>query len=179
MIGLVLDYYLGLGVIKVCLRETKGRLKISCLLSGQIISTHGGNYQEERKSMIELVLAYYLVLGVIKLCLWGKRGVKIYLVWPSYFYFPCHGFQYFSSLPVLHYLQVLLFLRLKLEQFSWMFSTTLFKIRRYQRPLFEGGGGKSTWYHPVLKGLSFPSSSSLFTDERSTQRTQHYYPAHA
>jgi hypothetical protein len=80
MIGLVLDYYLGLGVIKVCLRETKGRLKISCLLSGQIISTHGGNYQEERKSMIELVLAYYLVLGVIKLCLWGKRGVKIYLV---------------------------------------------------------------------------------------------------
>jgi hypothetical protein len=24
-----------------------------------------------------------------------------------------------------------------------MFSTTLFKIRRYQRPLFGGGGGKS------------------------------------
>jgi hypothetical protein len=113
---LVLDYYMGLGVIKLSRRKKKeqqhsrftlhfinnsthlshlsskniyffilkclvGYISVYSLISClTIISTHGGNYQEERKSMIELVLVYYLVLGVIKLCLWGKRGVKIYLV---------------------------------------------------------------------------------------------------
>ena len=41
------------------------------------------------------------------------------------------GFQYFSSVPVLHYLQVVLFL-LKFEQISWISYTTLCNIRRYQ-----------------------------------------------
>ena len=54
-----------------------GGLIVSCLLSGQIISTHD---QEERKGVIELILDYYMVLGVIKLSLWEKRRVKIYLV---------------------------------------------------------------------------------------------------
>ena len=89
-LDLVLDYYMYLGllgVIKVCRGEKRcvgGGLIVSCLLSGQIISTHD---QEERKGVIELILDYYMVLGVIKLSLWEKRRVKIYLVWPSYFYF--------------------------------------------------------------------------------------------
>jgi hypothetical protein len=39
---------------------------------------------------------------------------------------------------------------LKFEQFSLISYTTLFKIRSYQRPFKVG---KSTLYHPFLKGL--------------------------
>ena len=45
------------------------------------------------------------------------------LIWNNW---SIQGFQYFSSLPVLHSLQVVLFL-LKLEQFSWISYTTPFK----------------------------------------------------
>jgi hypothetical protein len=52
-------------------------------------------------------------------------------------------YQYFTI-----YRRCLLF---KFEQFSWISYTTLFTIRRYQRPFILGR--KSTWYHPLLKGL--------------------------
>ena len=39
---------------------------------------------------------------------------------------------------------------LRFEQFSWISYTTLFKIRRYQRPFYAG---KSTWYKPWLSYL--------------------------
>ena len=42
------------------------------------------------------------------------------------------GFQYFSSEPVLHHLQAVLFI--KIWTFLWISYTTLLKIRRYQRP---------------------------------------------
>jgi len=42
------------------------------------------------------------------------------------------GFQYFSSVSVLQYLQAVIWL--KLEKFSWISNRTLFKSRRYQRP---------------------------------------------
>ena len=46
---------------------------------------------------------------------------------------------------------------LKLEQFPVIFYTTLFKIRRYQRP---SQAGKSTWCHPLLKGWTLMVSKS-------------------
>jgi hypothetical protein len=42
------------------------------------------------------------------------------------------------------------FFLLKFEHCSWISYTTLFKIRRYQRPFQLG---KGTWYRPLLKGL--------------------------
>ena len=43
-----------------------------------------------------------------------------------------HGFQYFSSVPVLHYLQVVLCI--KIWTFSWIPCIMHFQIIRYQRP---------------------------------------------
>jgi hypothetical protein len=69
-------------------------------------------------------------------------------------------FQYFSSVPVLHYLQMVLFFffffLLKFEKISWISYTALFKIRRYQRQCYAG---KSTWYRPLLKGLMLVSAN--------------------
>jgi hypothetical protein len=42
------------------------------------------------------------------------------------------GFDYFSILPVLHYLQAVLFI--KIGTIFMIYYTTLFIIRRYQRP---------------------------------------------
>jgi hypothetical protein len=44
----------------------------------------------------------------------------------------------------------------KFEQFSWISytCTTLFKIRKYQKPFYAD---KSTWYRPLLKGLTLTS----------------------
>jgi hypothetical protein len=39
------------------------------------------------------------------------------------------------------------FFFINFEQLSWISYTTLFKIRRYQKPFKSG---KSTWYHPPL-----------------------------
>ena len=47
-----------------------------------------------------------------------------------------------TSVPVLHYLQVVLFL--KFEHFAWISYATLFEIRRYQLPFLSG------WKYPVL-----------------------------
>ena len=43
------------------------------------------------------------------------------------------GFQYFTSVPVLHYPQVVFF-PLKFEHFSWISYAALFKIMGYQLP---------------------------------------------
>jgi hypothetical protein len=52
-------------------------------------------------------------------------------------------FQYFSSVPVLNYLQTFLFI--KIWTFSWISYITPFKIRKHQLPFQVS---KSTWYHP-------------------------------
>ena len=59
------------------------------------------------------------------------------------------GFQYFSSLPVLHYLQMVLFIKIKSFFYEYLIQHSL-----------KSGGTKghlrwvkSTWCHPVWKGL--------------------------
>jgi hypothetical protein len=42
------------------------------------------------------------------------------------------------------------YLLLKFEQLLWISYTTLFKIKRYQRPFSQV---KVSWYHLLLKGL--------------------------
>jgi hypothetical protein len=59
------------------------------------------------------------------------------------------GFQYFSSLSVLHYLQVVLFIK------------NLNNFHEYL-VLFSLKSGKSTWYHPLLKGLYFEMVQWLY-----------------
>ena len=76
---------------------------------------------------------------------------RLFYIYILYFILKIQGFQYFSSVPVLHYLQEVLCI--KCGQISWIFYTTLFKISRYQRP-FKGGGKKYLVPpHPILKCL--------------------------
>ena len=83
------------------------------------------------------------------------------------------GFHYFSCLPVLQYLQAVLFL-LKYEQFSWISCTTLFKIRRYHlRPFQEG---KCTWYRPLLKWLISSYKYSVLMGLFCSMSTEIYSP---
>jgi hypothetical protein len=59
------------------------------------------------------------------------------------------GFQYFSSLSVLHYLHAVLFIKI------WtFFMNILYNSLKSGCTKDHFGWGKSTWYCPLLKGLS-------------------------
>ena len=69
------------------------------------------------------------------------------------------GFQYFSSVPVLHYIQAVLFI--KIWTFSLIPYATIFEIKRYRLPFWMG---KITWFRPLLKGLDYWKICVIFNE---------------
>ena len=84
---------------------------------------------------IKTSLWYWKLMNFLKYVLYLQQyitSVPFHLTFNEPVLYYTQGFQYFSSLPVLHHLQGVLFI--KIWTFLWISYTTLLKIRRYQRP---------------------------------------------